>query len=212
MINIFVRGILFYMIIKAIISDLGRVFVNFDHSISCRRLAKLAKCAPKDVYNFIYRNKTDISLDRGELAPKEFYRLVKERFELTLSYKDFKDIFADIFTLIAPVFNLYVKLKKKYKFVFLSNTNIIHFETVLKKMPLKTVFETGVLSYKEGIMKPHPGIYLKAVKLTGYKPEECVYIDDIQEFVDAAELVGLKAIKYKNIKQLRRELAKLGVL
>jgi len=199
------------MIIKAIISDLGRVFVDFDHDISCKKVAKLAKCDIEDVYDFIYRHKIDIKLDRGEIAPYQFYRRVKEHFKLKISYKEFALIFSDIFTLITPVYKLYLKLKKKYEIVFLSNTNIIHFETCLKKMPLKKVFRTGVLSYKEGIMKPHPRIYLKAVSLTGFKPEECVYIDDIHEFVDAARLVGLNGIQYRNIGQLKRELTKLGV-
>jgi len=211
LILILVHAILLNMEIKAIISDLGRVFVDFDHGISCKKIAKLAKCDVERVYNFIYKNKTDIKLDRGEIAPKEFYRDVKKHFKLNISYNEFKVIFSDIFTLITPVYKLYLKLKKKYKIIFLSNTNIIHFKTCLSKMPLKKVFKTGVLSYEEGIMKPHPRIYLKAVKLTGYRPEECIYIDDIHEFVDAAILVGLKGVQYKNIGQLKRDLRKLRV-
>ena len=205
------HAILLIMTIKAVISDLGRVFVDFDHDISCRKVAKLAKCDIEDVYDYIYRNKIDIKLDRGEIAPRDFYRKVKEHFKLKISFKEFKVIFSDIFTLITPVYKLYLKLKKKYKLVFLSNTNIIHYETCLKIMPIKKVFGKGVLSYKEGIMKPHPRIYLKAVSLTGCKPEECVYIDDIHEFVDAARLIGLNGIQYKNIGQLKRDLRKLGV-
>ncbi|MEI6845967.1 MAG: HAD family phosphatase [Candidatus Firestonebacteria bacterium] len=205
-------AILLGMKIKAIISDLGRVFVDFDHSISCIKVAKLAGCKPEEVYEYIYQNKMDIKLDRGEIAPEVFYRRVKKHFKLKLSYGEFVTIFSDIFTLIVPVVELYKKLKKRYKLVFLSNTNILHFETSLNNLSLSNVFEGGVLSYKEGLMKPHPRLYLKAVKLTGFKPEECVYIDDVSEFVDAARLLGLRGIQYRNIKQLKRELKKLGVL
>jgi len=205
-------AILLGMKIKAIISDLGRVFVDFDHSISCKKVAKLAGCKPEEVYEYIYQNKMDIKLDRGEIAPEVFYRRVKKHFKLKLSYGEFVIIFSDIFTLIAPVVELYKKLKKRYKLVFLSNTNILHFETSLNNLSLNGVFEGGVLSYKEGLMKPHPRLYLKAIKLTGFKPEECVYIDDVSEFVDAARLLGLCGIQYRNIKQLKRELKKLGVL
>jgi len=186
--------------LKAIISDLGRVFVNFDHDISCRKIAKLAGCDKEEVYAFIYKNKIDIQIDRGEIKPEVFYKNVKEHFGLKISFKEFKLIFSDIFTLITPVYRLYLRLKKRYKLIFLSNTNIIHYETCKKRMPLKKVFAQGVLSFEEGIMKPHPRIYLTAVKLTGCKPEECIYIDDVYEFVDAARLLGLKGIHYKNSK------------
>ena len=201
--------------IKAIISDLGRVFIDFDHNISCGKIAALAGCSIEEVHDYIYHKKIDIKLDRGELPPEKFYRIVKTRFKLNISYKEFKELFAGIFTLITPVYRLYMKLKKNYKIVYLSNTNRIHLESCLKNMPLKkafkNIFEKGVASYKEGIMKPHPRIYLKAVNLTGCRPEECVYIDDIFEFVDAARALGLKGIQFRSGKQSARELRKLGV-
>ncbi len=197
--------------VKAVISDLGRVFIDFDHSISCGKIAKLAGCDIEEVYDFIYRNKMDIKFDRGEISPYAFFNKIKARFKLRISYGEFKNIFSQIFTLIKPVYNIYRKLKKRYKLVFLSNTNVIHYEICLKTMPLKDIFEGGILSYKEGIMKPHPRLYMKAVSLAGCKPEECVYIDDIFEFVDAARALGLKGIRFKSGKQLERELKILGV-
>ena len=199
-------------VIKAIISDLGRVFVDFDHDKSCGKLAKLAGCDIEDVYDFIYRSKTDIKLDRGELAPGAFYKRVVEHFKLKLTYQEFRYIFGNIFTLKKPVYRLYLKLKKHgYKVVFLSNTNVIHFEHCAKKFPMKKVFSGGIRSDKEGLMKPHPRLYLRAAALTHCKPEECVFIDDIYEYVDAARAVGLKGIQFKSAGQLVRDLKKLGV-
>ena len=197
--------------IKAVISDLGRVFVHFNHNISCGRLAKLAGCKRKDVYDYIYHNKIDIKFDRGEIKPPAIFKGIKSRFKLRISFEEFKDIFSRIFTLNTPVYELYLRIKKRYKLICLSNTNILHYEYCIKNMFLKDVFNKGVLSFREGIMKPHPCIYLKAVALAGCKPEECVYIDDISEFVDAARALGLKAILFKSSKQLERDLKKLGV-
>ena len=199
-------------VIKAIISDLGRVFVDFDHDKSCGKLAKLAGCDIEKVYEYIYKSKTDIKLDRGELGPKAFYKRVVDHFKLKLSYQEFRFIFGNIFTLKKPVYRLYLKLKKKkYKIVFLSNTNVIHFEHCANKFPMKKVFNGGIRSDKEGLMKPHPRLYLKAAALAGCKPEECVFIDDIYEYVDAARAVGLKGIQFKSAGQLGRDLRKMGV-
>jgi len=199
-------------VIKAIISDLGRVFVDFDHDKSCGKLAKLAGCGIEEIYDFIYRSKTDIKLDRGELSPGAFYKRVKDHFNLKLSFKEFAHIFGNIFTLNKPVYRLYLKLKKKkYKIVFISNTNVIHIEHCARTMPMKKVFIGGIRSDKEGLMKPPPRLYLRAADLAGCKPEECVFIDDIYEYVDAARAVGLKGIQYRSAKQLKRDLKKLGV-
>ena len=66
--------------IKAVISDLGRVILDFDHHICTGKLAQLCKCDEEEIFDFIYRAKADIKFDRGEMAPEEFFeRIKKER-------------------------------------------------------------------------------------------------------------------------------------
>lgn len=67
----------------------------------------------------------------------------------------------------------------------------------------------GIISYKEHLIKPDPEIYSLLLKRYGLKPEECVFIDDLKENVDAAMAQGIKGIVFRNYEQAKEELNKL---
>ena len=56
------------------------------------------------------------------------------------------------------------------------------------------IFDDYVLSYEVGVMKPHARIYDEALKKAGVEAEECVFIDDIEENIQAAQKLGIKGI------------------
>jgi len=198
--------------IKAIISDLGRVILDFDHKISISKLVNLINIPAEELNVFIYQSKIDIAFDNGEISAEEFYRYLDGRFNFDISFNEFKEIFTDIFTLKKDVADLLTELKKKYILCLLSNTNALHYEFCERKFNILKIFDYHVLSYKIHVMKPHPKIYREAVKLCGVKPEECVYIDDIEEFANAASHLKINLIHYKGTDTLKKELKKLNVI
>ena len=62
-----------------------------------------------------------------------------------------------------------------------------------------------------GHRKPEPEIYQKVLARIRLKPEETVFIDDVMKFVKGARAAGMHAIRFRNKKQLIKDLAKLGV-
>ena len=48
--------------------------------------------------------------------------------------------------------------------------------------------------------------------LASAKPQECLFIDDLIENIQAAELVGIKGIHFKSSRQLKNELLRIGIL
>ena len=62
-----------------------------------------------------------------------------------------------------------------------------------------------------GHRKPDREIYEKVLKRIKMKPQETVFIDDVPKFVRGAKRVGMRAIRFRNKKQLVRDLKKLGV-
>jgi putative hydrolase of the HAD superfamily len=67
-------------------------------------------------------------------------------------------------------------------------------------------------SCEHGIAKPDPAIYTYTCDQLGVLPEEALFIDDKQVNVEAAERIGLQAIQFRNIAQLRDELESRGLL
>ena len=61
-------------------------------------------------------------------------------------------------------------------------------------------------------MKPERRIYEHALKNLAVRPEECVYIDDIEKYVEAARKLGINGIHYTHGKDnLENQLKEVGV-
>ncbi len=56
------------------------------------------------------------------------------------------------------------------------------------------MFDAVVISAEVGMRKPEPRIFLHAAGLLGLDPQECVFIDDIQANISAAEALGFAGI------------------
>ncbi|HKV04219.1 MAG TPA: HAD-IA family hydrolase [Candidatus Acidoferrales bacterium] len=76
---------------------------------------------------------------------------------------------------------------------------------------LRDYFAAFFSSCYLGVRKPDRGIYSLALKITQREPAECVLIDDRGLNLECAREMGMHAIHFQNVAQLREELARLGV-
>lgn len=72
-------------------------------------------------------------------------------------------------------------------------------------------FDGKVFSFQEGVVKPEPEIYKILLDRYELKAEECVFIDDTKENVDAANSLGLSGIVFSGYEEAVEELKKYGV-
>lgn len=100
------------------------------------------------------------------------------------------------------------QLKPRYKIGIISNALADWIAEILESEDVK-LFDDIVISYKVGVAKPSPTIYRLSLSNLGVKPEESVFIDDIEAFCEAARAVGMQAIFYENFEQMERELESL---
>ncbi|MDP2974070.1 MAG: HAD-IA family hydrolase, partial [Candidatus Diapherotrites archaeon] len=98
-----------------------------------------------------------------------------------------------------------------YKIGILSNCDAYSFPLIMSHYRLQRFVNAAAPSFKVHARKPDKKIFLTALKGLREKPESCVYIDDIQKYVQKACSLGMKAIQFKNLAQLKKELAKFGV-
>jgi len=97
------------------------------------------------------------------------------------------------------------ELKPKYKIGFLSNAGEDWLDELFIKEDL-SLFDDTVLSYAVGLAKPDFRIYKLSAERLNVKPDECVFIDDIERYCTSAQDLGMKAVVYRTFSQMRQEL------
>ena len=84
-------------------------------------------------------------------------------------------------------------LKKKYRLALVSNCSVGLYE-VIEALGLVPFFDSIILSYQAGLLKPEKQIYLKAIEMLGLEPEECIFVSDEISDLEGARKIGLKTL------------------
>jgi len=200
-------------LIRVVVSDLGRVVLWFDNNIFLRKLAELAGRPFEEVKAAVHGNLELVRrFDEGLLTPEGFRRAVCGIVGTEVERTTFYAIYNDIFTLNPLVATLLRRVKDAgYKTVLLSNTDPERFGFVRRKFPEILFFDDYVLSFELGLIKPDRRIYLEAARRSACRPDECVFIDDMEENVESAVAAGLCGIHYRPETDLEGELKQLGL-
>lgn len=95
---------------------------------------------------------------------------------------------------------------KGMKVLYLSNFSKTAEHDNPDAMSFLSYTDGGILSYKDKVIKPDPAIYRLLIERYDLVPENCVFVDDTQKNLDAAEKIGIKTILFTEIGQVRRQL------
>jgi putative hydrolase of the HAD superfamily len=75
------------------------------------------------------------------------------------------------------------------------------------KLPeIDELFEVVVDSAFVGMRKPDPAIYELTAHRLGVRPQECVFVDDLEINCDAARELGMAAVRFESTDQAIPEL------
>jgi putative hydrolase of the HAD superfamily len=72
-------------------------------------------------------------------------------------------------------------------------------------------FDVIVISGEEGVEKPDPEIYRRALARLSVAPAEAVFVDDMPVNVEAARALGMLGVQFRAGMDVRAELGKLGI-
>lgn len=196
---------------KNIIFDLGNVLLDFNPRDYLKN--KISDDKLEDVFKAVFTSEEWIMLDRGTITEKEAINNIISRNityikEINLAFESWYDILKPIEESI----NILMSLKKNgYKIYYLSNFHQLAFAEVTKKNSFFELFDGGVVSYEEKLIKPEEDIYKLVLDRYKLNPSETIFIDDTKVNVDAANSIGIKGILFKDSEKLREELNSLEV-
>ena len=198
---------------SAIVFDLGNVLIPFDYSIALNKLNDIEKNLGNrfiEFYNSNYQLHRDF--EKGILSESDFISKMLKAVDNKIDSETFCRLFSDIFTMNENVVSLLPILKKDYKIFLLSNTNSIHQKYGWQKYEFLKYFDKLILSHEVRSVKPEEKIYREVEKASGFPSAEHFYIDDIQEYVNAAKNIGWDVVQFVDYKKLLSDLKDRNII
>ncbi len=101
--------------------------------------------------------------------------------------------------------------KKACRLFTLNNESKELHENRVRTFGLDTIFQGFLTSCYLGQAKPDEGIYIAALGIACCERDQAVFIDDRLLNVEPAHALGLNAVHYQNLDQLRAALREFGV-
>ncbi len=200
--------------IKAIVFDLGRVLVDFDHQIAAKKIAELTRKSPQQIFDLFFDSPLIQSFERGKIPAENFFASVSQILGLQISFEQFLLIWNQIFFLSEDnrsVYALGKSLKNSYRLALLSNINVLHFDYLKLNFPVFDIFSDIFASCEMGFIKPEPEIYCQVISSLGVLPEEIFYVDDREELIEEASKLGIRGFVFKGATQLKIDLDSCGI-
>ena len=191
--------------IKNIFFDLGNVLLNLDFDASIRAFQKLGLNSNVVDRQHAYADPVFYDLETGKISPEDFRKRVRVILENPNASDEQIDNAWSAMIRDIPARRVKVvqQLKTNYNIYLFSNTNKIHINGLLKtfeaehQIDFPSLFKTAFYSHDIQDRKPELSSFEKVIKLSGVKPEESLFIDDLEKNIIAAKKAGLRTIWLK---------------
>jgi len=185
--------------IRAILSDWGKVVVDFDNDRVGRALQQHSSAFHDAQIVLIMfrelRELFDIYM-RGQMTTSCFRKTMRLALQLTCTDDAFDRAFSDVFTPNEPVIGRWQDLRRRgVRMVAASNIEELR-HAHLKELGIHDLFDAHCLSYEIGVGKPDDRFIWHALELAEVAPEEAVFVDDHEEFVQVALDLGIHGFTY----------------
>ena len=198
--------------IRAVFFDLGKVLLDFDWIAACKRSTALCDGGEERIIEWFSETPHVYDYERGRLSTPEFFELARVGLGFRGGFEQFCEFWSDIFWEIPESVAIVRALKGRLPIALLSNTNDMHIRWVEQKFAFMRLFDVTIYSYREGVAKPNPEIYRRALRRLNVAPAEAFFTDDRADNVEGALRAGMDAVQFTDAAALSAALAKRGVV
>lgn len=185
--------------IKVLLTDLGGVLLTngWDHHSRAKAVA-LFKLDEKD---FESRHQLLFGdYETGKISLEEYLRYAVFYKPRSFTYNDFVEFMYAQSQAFPEMIELVTRLKKEHglKVAVISNEGRELTDYRIKTFKLGAFVDFFIVSCFVGIRKPDKGMWEMALDFMQVAPEEVMYIDDRQLFVELAQGMGITSLCHKD--------------
>lgn len=179
---------------RAVIFDLGRVLVQYEHTQTLTALAALSQVTVDEIQALFLQ--VDAALGLGELDAVGLHQFYAQQTGIAVDLERFVSAFAAGLSRIEPALAYAQALQTRPEVMvgIISNTNEAHVYWLDAFVPELRSFDLVMMSNEVGLAKPDPQIYELALELLNIDACDALFIDDLAVNVAGAQSVGLHAL------------------
>lgn len=197
------------MAITAVIFDYGRVLSNTEDPAAKAKLIALSGLDEAKLFESYWRFRHEYDL--GQLNGRTYWTRVAEDLGVSFTPAQIDELIeTDILmwtSLNEEMLAWVVALQDKgFPTAILSNMGEEMLRYMRQEFGWLAHFQHHTWSCELGIGKPDPAIYVHTCERLGVSPQHTLFLDDKPENIEAASSVGLNAVLFESIGQLRRDL------
>jgi FMN phosphatase YigB (HAD superfamily)/aminoglycoside phosphotransferase (APT) family kinase protein len=200
--------------IKALIFDLGNVVTSNNWHYDCPE-------KDREFCSYFHVTMDDFekgweaawpSMQTGKITEDEFWNIFLTKSGVKNVDIDYaKKLWRKYQLIYQDALDLIIKIRNYYPIFACTNNGKEWVNYFKEKYHLDSYFDEIINSADVGVGKPEKKIFDIVIQQTGFASSEIVFIDDSLNLVQAAQDIGLHAIKFESTKQLESDLKKIGV-
>jgi len=185
--------------ITTLIFDFGGVLINLDINQCILNFKHLGVVDVEQYLNNFAQSGFFMQLEKGQISAAEFRNEIRKLTPNELTDSQIDEAWCS-FLLEVPEekLEMLLELRKKFRVLLLSNTNIIHFpnsEKLLftdKGRKLSEYFDRCYLSYEMKMAKPDLEIFKNILASENVQGNECLFLDDGLKNTLQAQKLGIQ--------------------
>lgn len=182
---------------------MGDVILDIDFQKKYEAFTKIGAAQFKEMISKTDQIDLVTQYEIGQITTEEFRRKLKELLHIShVSDKEFDQAWdAILIRLPKERLDFIQQLRKQYRVFLFSNTNALHIQKVSEICKRDTgynnfedCFDHAYYSFKLGMRKPEVKAFEVIIKENNLKPQETLFVDDVEKNIQGAEKAGLKTL------------------
>jgi HAD superfamily hydrolase (TIGR01509 family) len=184
--------------LKAVLFDLGGLFVHVRME---RGFTELRRAFPSLTEAALTETCLAPDLlgayEKGQMSTAGFHAEINRRLGVRIPFETFQSAWQNVFEPNPPMIRFLRGIPSRFRPFVLSNTNAMHVDFISSHFDILNRFAGHVYSHETGSAKPEREIFERALAVAGARPEECLFVDDLERNVRAAETLGIPSHHFR---------------
>lgn len=179
---------------KAVIFDLGRVLVHYNHQATLAAVAEISQVSVPELHELMME--VDHDLGVGNLDAADLHEFLVERAGTNPDLDTFLQAYAAGIQRDDAALAYAVELQRRAGLTIgvISNTNAAHVLWLDEYVPELKELDVVMMSNEVGLTKPDPAIFSLMLELLEVEPVQAIFIDDIEINTHAAATLGISTL------------------